>query len=445
MPNGVDSTVIVRHLNEILTSDGFLRSKRLAAFLTWIVEKSLAGDGDSITERNIAICVYHRREPFDPKIDGIVRTEAIRLRNKLREYYQGAPEVTARIDVPKGAYKPVFEGFDLAPKTASVPRLAWFVSAAAVTLLAILPVALRKPAHARLTSDQLLAESERLRLVGDNLPALSAADKAVQMAPRSGEAHMARAKALFNLGHMTDAREEIGIARQFSGEDPAAIAYASFLNRDSSRASDTLHQIETRAPASLDPRIQLAQLQLATGDSPGALATIAAARRLPGAAENPELDRLEATGLGNEGKTEPAIRLVLHAEDTALALHAQSAIARLKVLEGGLRQNHGENRAPEILREAREMCEALGDDMCVARTYRVDGNRLVVEGHLREGLAVYRTALPTASRWMNAAELERLTDGIEAVVRGLTDRSAVAPGLDRRAVLFRNAAEIARR
>ena len=46
-----------------------------------------------------------RKHDFDSNLDAIVRLEATRLRNKLREYYDTVGKGdTVRIDFPKGIY-----------------------------------------------------------------------------------------------------------------------------------------------------------------------------------------------------------------------------------------------------------------------------------------------------------------------------------------------------
>jgi hypothetical protein len=79
------------------------------------VSQSLAGKEAAITERNIALQVYGRGQDFDAKIDGTIRVEAIRLRHKLREYYETSPSEW-RIEIPKGTYAPLFVGFDAAAR-----------------------------------------------------------------------------------------------------------------------------------------------------------------------------------------------------------------------------------------------------------------------------------------------------------------------------------------
>ena len=60
-------------------------------------------------------------ETFDPVVDPIVRIEAARLRDKLREYYEtDGREDPIRIDLPKGTYAPHIE-FDQAAAAITSP------------------------------------------------------------------------------------------------------------------------------------------------------------------------------------------------------------------------------------------------------------------------------------------------------------------------------------
>ncbi len=74
-------------LERILCAETFGRSQRLSAFLRFVVEKGLAGELDELKETTVALEVFERPADFDPKLDPIVRVEAGRLRNKVREYY----------------------------------------------------------------------------------------------------------------------------------------------------------------------------------------------------------------------------------------------------------------------------------------------------------------------------------------------------------------------
>jgi len=99
----------VRHqLERLLASPIFVGSARLRRFLEFVVEKSLAGEGDRLKEYVIGIEVFDRDAQYDPRVDSIVRVEAARLRSKLSEYYQGEGRDDAVVlTLPKGGYSPV--------------------------------------------------------------------------------------------------------------------------------------------------------------------------------------------------------------------------------------------------------------------------------------------------------------------------------------------------
>jgi TolB-like protein len=100
---------VLRELEKILPSPGFVQSKRLTEFLRFIVERHLAGKDDELKETVLAVEVFGRKADYDPKQDSIVRTEAGRLRSKLVEYYAGeGRNDSVVIELPKGRYTPVF-------------------------------------------------------------------------------------------------------------------------------------------------------------------------------------------------------------------------------------------------------------------------------------------------------------------------------------------------
>lgn len=105
-----DQKAVREQLDRILKSGPFEQSRRRQRFLEYIVNETLAGRGDRLKGYNVALAVFDRPQNFDPAIDPIVRIEAARLRDKLREYYeadgQGDP---IRIDLPKGSYMPQIE------------------------------------------------------------------------------------------------------------------------------------------------------------------------------------------------------------------------------------------------------------------------------------------------------------------------------------------------
>jgi TolB-like protein len=84
----VSHDAVLHALERILESDLFRRSTRLSRFLQFTVEQTLRGFGENLKEYRIATEVYERKADFDPAQDTIVRSEARRLRTKLKEYYE---------------------------------------------------------------------------------------------------------------------------------------------------------------------------------------------------------------------------------------------------------------------------------------------------------------------------------------------------------------------
>ena len=105
-------------LERILASEVFSRSQHLRRFLSYIVEQSLAGQGHSLKESVLAHELYGKGTDFDGGTDPVVRVDARRLRDKLREFYQGRSDPIV-ISLPKGSYVPVFEGNSSFPDTPS--------------------------------------------------------------------------------------------------------------------------------------------------------------------------------------------------------------------------------------------------------------------------------------------------------------------------------------
>ena len=100
----------VRHqVEQILGNADFDAARRSRDFLCFIVEETLAGRGEDLTQGSIATRVFDRKDDFDALLDPIVRIQAGRLRRSLERYYLLAgKDDPVRIDLPKGAYVPTF-------------------------------------------------------------------------------------------------------------------------------------------------------------------------------------------------------------------------------------------------------------------------------------------------------------------------------------------------
>lgn len=100
-------------LARVLASDAFRAAPQLSAFLTFIVERAIAGRAAELKGYTIAVEAFGRSPEFDPQSDPIVRVEAGRLRRALAQYYAGEGAADpVRITIPVGAYVPAFERLD---------------------------------------------------------------------------------------------------------------------------------------------------------------------------------------------------------------------------------------------------------------------------------------------------------------------------------------------
>ncbi len=105
-----EQRAIREQLARILDSPAFQQSRRRQRFLEYIVNETLAGRGERLKGYNVALAVFDRPNTFDSALDPIVRIEAARLREKLREYYEADGQSDPiRIDLPKGRYTPRIE------------------------------------------------------------------------------------------------------------------------------------------------------------------------------------------------------------------------------------------------------------------------------------------------------------------------------------------------
>jgi TolB-like protein len=135
-------------LDLILASPGFVNADRLSRFLRFVVERTLAGEGDQLKEYLLGTEVFDRPADYDPRLDSIVRVEARRLRSKLAEYYEGPGRldpIVIRVD--KGSYTAAFEA---APAIVAGPAALTGAGPDPVAVpLAVAPADVRTPVAAR--------------------------------------------------------------------------------------------------------------------------------------------------------------------------------------------------------------------------------------------------------------------------------------------------------
>jgi len=116
-----EGQVVRRQLERVLGSPGFVRNERLSRFLRFVVEGHLDGKDAELKESVIAVEVFGRSPDFDSRLDPVVRTEAVRLRARLKDYYLDPGRTDPLIiELPKGGYVPRFREIE-AERTRTEP------------------------------------------------------------------------------------------------------------------------------------------------------------------------------------------------------------------------------------------------------------------------------------------------------------------------------------
>ncbi len=107
-------------LGRVLRSASFAKTERLSTLLSYVCEMAWRGSADELNEQKLGSAVFGRSAEYDTAVDGIVRTQASRLRQRLDQYFltEGAGEAVS-LSIPKGGYAPVF-----APRVAATDEVA---------------------------------------------------------------------------------------------------------------------------------------------------------------------------------------------------------------------------------------------------------------------------------------------------------------------------------
>ena len=129
-------------VHRIVASPQFSRSERLSSFLLFVCRLSLQGQNHRINEQNIGRAVFGRKPDYDTAVDGIVRTHATRLRQRLEQYFdEYGQNETLLVEMPPGSYVPVFTPRGRNEPSASPVSPGEAAVDAALTKAAILSVA----------------------------------------------------------------------------------------------------------------------------------------------------------------------------------------------------------------------------------------------------------------------------------------------------------------
>jgi|SRR5579885_1299054 hypothetical protein len=107
--SGLTPSQVWDAFDRIRESQALTGCRRLVQLLEFVVRSTLQGEAPHLKETTIGVAVFGRNPDYDPKADTIVRSQAWRLRSKLRKYYaaEGAGDPVI-IDLPLGHYVPEF-------------------------------------------------------------------------------------------------------------------------------------------------------------------------------------------------------------------------------------------------------------------------------------------------------------------------------------------------
>lgn len=161
----------------VSTSKSFAKSPRLAHLLRFLCEQAILNRTHLLTEQNIAGSVFNRKTNFDPVADTIVRSQMLRLRQRLEAYFreEGSGELLI-ISIPKGGYTPLFQQIHSAPEIVEIeseaapetpleqpkpeftktddrwPRITWILAIACIILTVLCTLAAVKVFSKRFTN-----------------------------------------------------------------------------------------------------------------------------------------------------------------------------------------------------------------------------------------------------------------------------------------------------
>ena len=109
MDVGLSDEAVRQQLGRLLESDMFKASKRCRTFLSFVVTRRLAGQGESLREKVIGVEAFGRASGYDTTEDPVVRITAGEVRKRLAQYYQDPERLgEPRVEMVAGSYVPEF-------------------------------------------------------------------------------------------------------------------------------------------------------------------------------------------------------------------------------------------------------------------------------------------------------------------------------------------------
>ncbi|MGO8720177.1 MAG: hypothetical protein ACLQMO_13325 [Acidobacteriaceae bacterium] len=103
-------------IEHIVSTVPFQKSPRLRELLRYLADRSIHGHSAELTEHHIGSTIFGKPKDYNPVEDSSVRVQVRQLRLKLHEYFDGEGRAeTLIVEIPKGAYTPVFRHVQPSP------------------------------------------------------------------------------------------------------------------------------------------------------------------------------------------------------------------------------------------------------------------------------------------------------------------------------------------
>jgi hypothetical protein len=140
----LEAVSIRAQVDRILQSKNLRLAEGQRRLLSYLADKSLAGEADDLKEYAIGVDAFGKPPSYDPRQESVVRMHVGRLRQKLTDYYrtEGSADPIL-VDLPKGGFKVIFEArpAPLDPPPPQAPARRWRVRETVLAASLVLAVA----------------------------------------------------------------------------------------------------------------------------------------------------------------------------------------------------------------------------------------------------------------------------------------------------------------
>ncbi len=274
--------------------------------------------------------------------------------------------------------------------------------------------------------------------------ARAALERATAAAPDFALAHAALASALSALGYDREAAAAAGRASVLAGDLPrqerlAIEARQRELAGEGDRALEIYGSLWTFFPDDLEHGLRLAEAQVRWRKAEEAERTIAALRSLPAPASlDPRIDLAEVVAAAARGDHARALAAAERAIATGASQGASIVVARARLNQAlALNALGRPDEAEAACGEARRIYEAAGDSGGVAQALNNLGMVLFNQGDLPSTRRIFEEALAVHERTGNRRGMARAANNIAVALDAQGERPAAKRRYEQALALYR--------